>query len=200
MESEIPSSPYSTRELQSRHPGEPVTRLTTALITLLLLAPSGCGYRVLTREALAPGGVSRLSVPLLVNETEHVGVESDLTGHLVDALDRYRGVAVTDGAPDAVLEGTIRQAGLRPTTSLGGTTLRHQAFRVSLVLDLRLRRVGSDEVIWQVSGLRREEDYDMGPVITGEDILAAEQLRRSALVGAGRRLVEEGVELMMGGS
>lgn len=177
-----------------------MNRFAVISTVVALLTWTGCGYKVLTREARAPGGVSRVSVPLLVNETEHVGVETDLTGLLVDALDRYRGVQVTGSAPDAVLEGTIRQAGLRPTTGVGGAGHMHQAFRVSLLLDLRLRRVGSDEVVWQVNGLRREEDYDMGPIVVGEDILASEQLRRSALVAAGQRLVEEGVDLMMGGS
>lgn len=175
-------------------------RAPAAVVIFALLVITGCGYRVLTREASAPGGVGRVLVPLLINETEHVGVESDLTAHLVDALDRYRGVQVTGSAPDAVLHGTIRQAGLRPTTSVGGSAGRHQAFRVSILLDLNLTRVGSDEVVWQVNGLRREEDYDMGPIAAGEDILAAEELRRAALVAAGRRLVEEGVDLMMGGS
>jgi len=177
-----------------------VSRWIATPTLVVLLACAGCGYKVLTREARAPGGVSRVSVPLLINETEHVGVETDLTGYLVDALDRYRGVEVTHTAPDAVLEGTVRQSGLRPTTAVGGAGHKHQAFRVSVLLDLRLRRVGSDEIVWQVNGLRREEDFDMGPVVVGEDILATEQLRRTALVAAGQRLVEEGVDLMMGGS
>ena len=171
-----------------------------ALLVAVALVSAGCGYRPLLRDAQAPGGMSRISVPLLVNETEQVGIETELTGHIVDHLDRYRAIQVTERAPEAVLKGTVRQLGLRPTTSSGGETTRHQAFRVSLVLDLQLERTDSDEVLWQASGLRRDEEYDMGPIVVGEDILAAEQLRRGAVVAAGRRLVEEGVELMMGGS
>ncbi len=170
------------------------------LLTALAVGASGCGYRLLLRDARAPGGVSRISVPLLVNETPQLGLESELTGHLVDRLDRYRGVLVTDSAPDAVLRGTIRHVGLRPSTAAGSSTTRHQAFRVSLMIDLRLERVDSSEVIWQATGLRRDEDFDMGPVVAGEDILASEDLRSLALGAAGQRLVEEGVELMMGGS
>ena len=170
------------------------------LATASVLVCASCGYRPLLRDAQAPGGVSRVSVPLLVNETAQVGIETELTGHIVDYLDRYRSIQVTERAPEAVLEGTVRQLGLRPTTSSGSGTTRHQAFRVSLVVDLKLERTDSNEVLWQVSGLRRDEEYDMGPIMVGEDILSSEQLRREAAVAAGRRLVEEGVELMMGGS
>jgi hypothetical protein len=179
-----------------------MTRLVAPLLLLAALAASasGCGYRFLLRDARAPGGISRIQVPLLVNETPQIGLEAELTGHLVDRLDRYQGIEVTDSAPDAVLRGTIRHVGLRPSTAVGSTDTRHQAFRVSLLLDLRLERIDSSEVLWQASGLRRDEDFDTGPVVAGEDILASEDLRSRALAAAGARLIEEGVELMMGGS
>lgn len=160
----------------------------------------GCGYRPLLRDASAPGGVARIAVPLLENDTEQVGLETPLTAALVDRLDRYRALQVTDVEPEAILRGTIRAASLRPTQAVAADGMRHQAFRVGLVMDLRLERADGGGVLWQAMGLRREAEYDMGAVLAGEDILAAEDLRTRALIAAGERAVEEGVELMMGGS
>lgn len=172
--------------------------LPLALACLCLAAPA-CGYRPLLRDATAPGQVQRISVPLLINDTEQVGLESDLTAVLVDRLDRYRGVLVTDHEAQAQLRGTIRGATLRPTQAVAGGGERHQGFRVALVLELKLVRTSDGAVLWQAPALRREAEYDMGPVLAGEDILAAEDLRFRALLSAGSRAVEEGVELMMGG-
>lgn len=172
--------------------------LPLALACLCLAAPA-CGYRPLLRDATAPGQVQRISVPLLINDTEQVGLESDLTAILVDRLDRYRGVLVTDQEPQAQLRGTIRGATLRPTQAVAGGGERHQGFRVALVLELKLVRTSDEAVLWQAPALRREAEYDMGPVLAGEDILAAEDLRYRALLAAGSRAAEEGVELMMGG-
>jgi hypothetical protein len=166
----------------------------------LALASTACGYRPLLRDATAPGQVQRIAVPLLVNDTEQVGLEIELTGALIDRLDRYRAIAITDKEADATLRGTIRGASLRPTQAVAGGGERHQGFRVALILDLQLVRASDGAVLWQSMALRREAEYDMGPVITGEDVLAAEDLRYRALVAAGSRAVEEGVELMMGGS
>jgi len=174
--------------------------LPAGLLAIVAVVFAGCGYRPLLRDARAPGGATRISVPLLANETEQVGIETELPGRLVDHLDRYRAIQVTERAPEAVLVGTVRQLGLRPTSTSGSEAVRHQAFRVSLVIDLKLERTDSDEVLWQTTGLRRDEDYDMGPIVVGEDILASEQLRRQAVIAAGDRLLQEGVELMMGGS
>ncbi len=172
--------------------------LLLALACLVLAGP-GCGYRPLLRDALAPGHVQRISVPLLVNDTEQVGLENELTAALVDRLDRFQAVTVTDHEPEAMLRGTLRGATLRPTQPVAGGGERHQGFRVALVLDLKLVRASDGEVLWQAMALRREAEYDMGPVIAGEDILAAEDLRYRALVAAGSRAIEEGVELLMGG-
>ncbi len=165
----------------------------------LALALTACGYRPLLRDATAPGQVQRLAVPLLVNDTEQVGLEVELTAALIDRLDRYRTLSITEGEADATLRGTIRGASLRPTQAVAGGGERHQGFRVALILDLKLVRTSDGAVLWQSTSLRREAEYDMGPVIAGEDVLAAEDLRYRALVVAGTRAIEEGVELMMGG-
>ena len=160
---------------------------------------AGCGYRPLLRDATAPGGVRRIDVPLLENRTEQVGIEAELTAALVDRLDRYRAVHVTADEPEAVLRGTIRDVALRPTAASGGGGARTQAFWAVIVVDLALERADGGEVLWQATGLRGEAVYDMGPVLVGEDILAAEDLRRRSMVAAGARLAEEGIELLMGG-
>ena len=173
---------------------------TAAVASLAAISICGCGYRPLLRDARAPGGVSRVAIPLMINETQLVGLEAELTGYLVDHLDRYHGVQVTDHAPEAVLQGTFRQLMLRPTNASGSTGTLHQAYRVTLLMDLELVRSDSGEVLWQVNGLRRDSEHDMGPIMAGEDILSYEQLRRQAALAVGCRLLEEGVELMMGGS
>ncbi len=170
-----------------------------AALGVVALAATGCGYRPLLRDATAPGGVRRIDVPLLENRSDQVGIEAELTAALVDHLDRYRAVHVTTAEPDAVLRGTIREIALRPTAASGGGAARTQAFWAVIVLDLRLERTDGGGVLWQATGLRGEAVYDMGPVLVGEDVLAAEDLRRRSMIAAGVRVAEEGVELLMGG-
>jgi Lipopolysaccharide-assembly len=177
----------------------PAAVLVAVLGWVVVAAAAGCGYRPLLRDAKAPGGVTRIDVPLLENRTEQVGIEAELTAALVDHLDRYRAVHVTDREADAVLTGTIRSVALRPTAASGGGSARTQAFWAVIVVDLQLRRAGGGEVLWQATGLRGEAVYDIGPVLVGEDILAAEDLRRRSMIAAGTRVAEEGVELLMGG-
>ncbi len=175
-----------------------MNRIGALALLFVCLSWAGCGYRPLLRDARPPGGSERLSVPMLINETEHVGLEIPLTAVAVDRLDRYRAVQVTDQEADASFIGTIRSAGLRPTNSVAGNDGKLQAFRITLVMDLQLKRMDDGQVLWQANGLRREADYTVGRILVGEDILAYEDLRQRALQEAGERLVEEGIELMMG--
>ena len=173
-------------------------RLFAPVLVLAVLSLVGCGYRPLLRDAKPPGGSERLSVPMVINETEHAGLEIPLTAIAVDRLDRYRAIQVTDDQADASFFATIRSAGLRPTNSVASGDGKLQAFRVTLVMDMELKRLEDGQVLWQVNGLRREADYTAGRIVVGEDILATEDLRQRALQEASERLMEEGIELMMG--
>jgi outer membrane lipopolysaccharide assembly protein LptE/RlpB len=116
------------------------------LTTLLLM---GCGYHFTASGARLPAGVHSVAIPIFGNQTLQTGIESDLTGALVDRFVSARQLPVTSQSEaDAVLSGTIKSF----ITSPAAVTLGTQAateYRATLTIEASLKRRQDGQVLWK---------------------------------------------------
>jgi len=143
------------------HPDLRSRAALVSLISTLVLAVGGCGYRVAGRGTTLPPGAHTIAVPALVNHTTTYRIEQRFTEALVHefiARTNYRVVPEADGA-DLVLQGEVTSLGAGavlydPTTGAASTLL------VTLQLKIGLRD-RSGKTLYQNNALVfREQNHD----------------------------------------
>jgi outer membrane lipopolysaccharide assembly protein LptE/RlpB len=90
----------------------------SAMLMVLTLITSGCGYHTAGKASRIPTEVKTLAVPAFTNQTQTYRVEAVLTEAVVREFNtrtHYRIVTDPDGA-DAVLRGTVTGTQLAPLT------------------------------------------------------------------------------------
>ena len=154
--------------------------VAVAAVTLL----TGCGY---TFRGTLPEHVKTISVPIFVNRTQEPGVESIVTRAVVEAFStngRLR-VVRTAGA-DAVLEGEVTSYGVQAIAF--DKTSNVQQYRLVVTLNLRLRDLKKNAVLFQQTGVYEQADFRvLGPV--DQTISREETALRAAATEIGRSVV-----------
>jgi hypothetical protein len=143
------------------HPDLRSRAVLVSLISTLVLAASGCGYRVAGRGTTLPPGARTIAVPALVNHTTTYRIEQRFTEALVHefiARTNYRVVPEADDA-DIVLQGEVTSLGAGavlydPTTGAASTLL------VTLQLKIGLRD-RSGKTLYQNNALVFREPYQI---------------------------------------
>jgi hypothetical protein len=143
------------------HPDLRSRAALVSLISTLVLAAGGCGYRVAGRGTTLPPGAHTIAVPALVNHTTTYRIEQRFTEALVHefiARTNYRVVPEADGA-DLVLQGEVTSLGAGavlydPTTGAASTLL------VTLQLKIGLRD-RSGKTLYQNNALVFREPYQI---------------------------------------
>lgn len=153
-------------------------------LALLLAALGGCGYGF---RGTMPEDVRTVAVPIFTNRTQEPGVESVLTRAVVDAFatnGRLRLVSREDA--DAVLEGEVTEYTILAIAF--DETLNVQQYRLIVSMNLRLRDVRNNAVLFQQANFREQADFRVvGPVSqtisreAGALRLAAAEIGRSVV-------------------
>jgi len=159
-----------------------VRRALAGVVVAALLA--GCGYSF---RGTLPSHVKTVSVPIFVNRTREPGVESVITRAVVEAFStngRLRVVRAADA--DAILEGEITSYGVEAIAY--DRTLNVQQYRLVVILNLRMRDVKRNEVLFQQAGVQEQADFRViGPVDL--TIAREETALRQAATEIGRSVV-----------
>jgi outer membrane lipopolysaccharide assembly protein LptE/RlpB len=159
-----------------------VRRALAGVVVAALLA--GCGYSF---RGTLPSHVKTVSVPIFVNRTREPGVESVITRAVVEAFStngRLRVVRAEDA--DAILEGEITSYGVEAIAY--DRTLNVQQYRLVVILNLRMRDVKRNEVLFQQAGVQEQADFRViGPVDL--TIAREETALRQAATEIGRSVV-----------
>jgi hypothetical protein len=142
-----------------------VTRVL-ALLPLVALVSSGCGYTLAGRTINLPAHIRVIGIPMLVNQSVTPDLDQILTNAIRQELlsrGRFRVVHDTTGV-DAVLTGTIMPV----QTNLTGLTEARQAQRyiVTVLANIEFREVATDKVHWANPAFRASEEYEV-PTGTG---------------------------------
>jgi len=115
--------------------------LAAAVLLLIALALSGCGYHVAGKASRLPTNVQTIAIPTFVNQTQQYKIEQMLTKAVVREFitrTRYRVVNQQEPDADATLRGYVTSVQIAPVTfdsktGRASTVLVVIGMRVSLV-------------------------------------------------------------------
>jgi outer membrane lipopolysaccharide assembly protein LptE/RlpB len=125
----------------------------------LLLAVSGCGYRLLGDSDFLPKDVRTIYVEPFINRSRDIGIEKELTSALRSEFYRRGPLRLVDqpDQADAILTGVVRRFDSQvASVNRKDEVLQYEA---SLTLDATLRRREPSEILWRTQGTRLTEIY-----------------------------------------
>jgi hypothetical protein len=126
---------------------------------------AGCGYSLQGRGITTDASVKRIGVPLFVDRTGKLGLDTRVTqAVMAELLKRGRFTVVRDAANvDAIVEGEITAFTVVPV-NFSSETGQTQATRYAISLTARVlyRRIGQAEPLWSHDGFSLRDEYDMG--------------------------------------
>ncbi|CAG0986371.1 hypothetical protein ANRL2_02838 [Anaerolineae bacterium] len=128
------------------------TRL--ALIALLVLVLSGCGYHVAGKAGRMPAGIESISTPVFENRTTKPDIESDLTAAFVTEF--VTTVRVEGGAGYAMY-GVIKRYELQPVSFTKSDINQEYRLRVDMTLTIIDKKDG--QIVWRDENISDYEDF-----------------------------------------
>jgi len=149
------------------------------VLAVLLFSLWGCGYRPLGTAPADSQARPTLAIPLFANRSTEVGLESIFAKAMINAFAQTGAVRVVSGDRDAdlVLEGKVRS--LENTSVAFDSITRSTVRRVTLRVDLTLRRQKGGQVLWKDTQMV-QEDYVVDPDYHLGEATKTEGIRRAA--------------------
>ncbi|PYO23600.1 MAG: hypothetical protein DMD85_08930 [Candidatus Rokuibacteriota bacterium] len=150
------------RESPRQHRDARVTRRRAVLaLAITALGVGGCGYSF---RGTLPSHVRTIAVPIFANRTQQPGVESIITRAVVQAfVTNGRLQVVRPADADAILDGEVMSYGVGAIAF--DKTLNVQQYRLLVVLNLRMRDVRRNSVLFQQANVAEQADFRVaGPV------------------------------------
>jgi outer membrane lipopolysaccharide assembly protein LptE/RlpB len=168
-----------------------VTRGRLGVVALALAASSlgGCGYSF---HGALPSHVRTIAVPVFLNRTQEPGVESIITRAIAEAFATNGRLQVVRAADaDAILEGEVTSYSVAAIAF--DATLNVQQYRLYVALNLKMRDVKRNTVLFQQAGVTEQADFRViGPVST--TISREETALRLAAAEIGRSVVSLAID------
>lgn len=142
-------------------------RLGALTLATAVVALAGCGYSF---HGTLPSHIRTIAVPMFENRTLQPNVDSIITRAVVQALatnGRLRVVRRADA--DALLEGQVVGYSVGPIAF--DQTLNIQEYRLGVTLNLTMRDLRRNTVLFQQAGVSEQADFRVaGPVSTTIDL------------------------------
>jgi len=160
-----------------------------ALLALTALILGGCGYSL--RGSL-PGHIKTVAVPVFKNRTSEPGVETMLTGAVVDAFSTNGRLTVVGAEKaDSILEGEV--TGYQVLSIAYDPKANVQQYRLVVTMNLRFRDVKRDEMIFEQQNLQERSDFRTLGVVA-QTISREETALRAAATDIARAIVSLAVD------
>ncbi|MBI4795336.1 MAG: hypothetical protein HY790_05780 [Deltaproteobacteria bacterium] len=152
-----------------------------------MIALAGCGYRPVGLEPYRQETAPSLSIPLFANRSTEVGIESVMANAMIQAFSQTKAVRLTTKPQDAelVLEGKV--AFVENSSVAYNNILRSTVRRVTIKVDLNLKRRDSGKILWKDTTVI-QEDYLVDPNYQIGETLKNRGIRRAAATLAQRVL------------
>lgn len=135
--------------------------LPTAVVLVMSMASSGCGYALAGRGSFLPAYIRTVGIPQIDNRTTFVRLEQVLTEKVrAEFISRGRYTIQPDGVgADAVLTGEITSFSVSPV----GFTDQQLASRYlfTVVTSMRFTDARTGEVLWSDDAVRFTGEYDL---------------------------------------
>jgi len=160
-----------------------------SLLVLAALILGGCGYSL--RGSL-PGHIKTVAVPVFKNRTSEPGVETMLTGAVVDAFSTNGRLTVVGAEKaDSILEGEV--IGYQVLSIAYDPKANVQQYRLVVTMNLRFRDVKRDEMIFEQQNLQERSDFRTLGVVA-QTISREETALRAAATDIARAIVSLAVD------
>jgi hypothetical protein len=146
---------------------------------VLILALTGCGYRPVGLEPYRPETQPALAIPLFANRSTEIGIESIMANAMIQAFSQTKAVRLATKPQDAdlVLEGKV--AFVENSSVAFNDILRSTVRRVTIKVDLNLKRRDSGKILWKDTVVL-QEDYMVDPNYQIGETLKDRGIRRAA--------------------
>jgi hypothetical protein len=157
------------------------------VVAFILVSLWGCGYRPLGAAPPDPQVRPTLAIPLFANRSTEVGLEAIFATALINAFAKTQAVKVVPGdrEADLVLEGKVRS--LDNASVAFDSITQSSVRRVSLRVEITLRRKKGDKVLWKDTQYL-QEDYVVDPNYHLGEATRSEGIHRAAITLARRVL------------
>jgi hypothetical protein len=157
------------------------------VVAFILVSLWGCGYRPLGAAPPDPQVRPTLAIPLFANRSTEVGLEAIFATALINAFAKTQAVKVVPGdrEADLVLEGKVRS--LDNASVAFDSITQSSVRRVSLRVEVTLRRKKGDKVLWKDTQYL-QEDYVVDPNYHLGEATRSEGIHRAAITLARRVL------------
>jgi hypothetical protein len=144
-----------------------------ALWIIIALAAVGCGYHFAGTGGEAPGDIKSIAIDVLQNNTAEIGLENVFTNAIINQFVQWKKLPIKPRKEaDAVLGGSITGINIQEVSHVDSD--KTLTSRVTITLELALKRVETDEILW-----KRNYSYYDDYVETGNALDTA-LLRRGA--------------------
>ncbi len=156
--------------------------LRLAVLSLALLASSGCGYHTVGAATHLPPGAKTLSIPIFANKTVVNGTDVALTEAVIrefTARTRFEVTPREDADADAVLHGTLVKEMVRPLT-YNTETQQSSSYLITVVAAVTLTS-RDGKVLYRNDNYIYREQYQSStnlPTFLEEDPAAIQRLSR----------------------
>ena len=151
-------------------------RRAVVALAALAWAVAGCGYSF---HGTLPAHIRTVAVPMFVNRTQHPAVESVITRAFVDAFatnGRLRVVRREDA--DSILEGEV--VGYSVGAIAVDPSLTVQQYRLAVTLNLRMRDVRRNELLFQQANFTEQADFRVAGSVAQTISVEAGALQQAA--------------------
>jgi hypothetical protein len=186
--------------------------LTSSVITFFaVFSLSGCAYKLSSQTDPLPGNVKSIQIPLFKNDSSEVGAETYFTNALKSEALRSKFVSIKNDESQAegVLQGTVKSVDIiadesvieaKNTTYMPTETVIATQYRVSVVIDLVLRKSNSTKVLWS-GNFVQTQSYSAPqitlPVINTSNALYNESAKRQTLNVLSRDMMQAAFDRMV---
>lgn len=163
------------------------------LVIILTIGEAACGYRFVGQETNLPGDIKTLAIPLFANQTDQLGLESEITQALRERfISSKRLVIREEKSADLLLKGKVKSFN---TTSVAVTKglLVTSGYRAMITIEITLKRLQDGQVLWK-DEMSEGWNYPVGADLMQTDYNKKEAIRQIALL-----LAERVHETVLGG-
>lgn len=182
--------------------------LTIAVINFSL---TGCAYKLSSESDSLPGKVKSIQIPLFKNDSAEVGAETFFTNALKTEALRAKFIQIKNNESDAeaILQGKIVSIDViadesvieaKNTKYLPTETVIATQYKVSVGVELELKRKGSTEVLWR-GGFKQETNYSAPqitlPVINTANALYNQSAKRQTLDALSKEMMQAAFDRML---
>lgn len=186
-------------------------KITFFILLITTSVISSCAYNLSTKLDALPGGVKHIQIPLFKNTTTEPGVEVFFTNSLkLEALrSNVARVENEEANAEAILQGTIASITViaddsileaENDTYLPKRSVLVQQYKVSVSVDLSLKKKGSNAVLWS-GNFQQTKNFTAAqitlPVINSSNPLYNQSAKRQTLDALSKEMMQAGFDRMI---